>query len=252
MLFGGQTTDVNTGADAGAAGSSTAEGGDSTTVVDAGAANAGADPLNTEEGKAPETIPYSRFKEINDAKKSLEEKLGKYSPYEQMDEILQKNPELYAEVEKTFKGYAERIGKTQGQPQGQSQGDDKVAFLENKLKAMEFNEIRKEYKSSWNDLTKDVAEEEKAALMKLTELEMYARHNAPYAEYNQKLLADSFKAAKEMLDKMVAGKTAGYVKSKVDDDVPGSGAGAPASREKIPMTREERSAAIAAGLKAGH
>lgn len=249
MLLGGEGQDVNQGADAGASDPSTGEGGNTTvenTGVDTSAAS-----LNTD-NQTPETIPYSRFKEINDAKKALEDKIGRYSPYETLDNLLQKNPDLYADVEKTFKSYAERIG--QRKPEGQVvQGDEKYSNLENEVKSMKFERIRDSYKSSWNEMTKDLAsEEEKAALMKLTELEMYARHNAPYAEYNQKLLNDSFKSAKELLDKMVAGKTAGYVKSKVEDDVPGSGAGAPASREKVPFTREERAAAMAAGLKAGH
>lgn len=255
MKCGGESQDVNQSANAGAAGSSSAEGG--STGSSAGAVDSSsADSLNTDtESTTPEIIPYARFKEVNEAKRALEEKIAKFSPYEQMDQILQQDPELFAEVEKTFKGYVERKSQRPQQDQTvQHHSNDDVASLKNEVREMKFEKIRDNYRSSWNDLTKEIdSEEEKAALMKLTELEMYARHKAPYAEYNDNLLKDSFKAAKELVDKMISKKSAGYVKDKVDDDVPGTGSGAGAvGKKSVPRTREERAAFIAQGLKAGH
>lgn len=250
MLFGGETQDVNVNADAGAVDSSDT-GSEIEGAVKEGDAQPSADSLNADDGSnLPEHVPYSRFKEINDAKKALEEKIGKYGPYEQMDEILAQHPELQAEVETVFRAFAEKSGQ---KPQEQNAPNDELSFLKNEVQSMKFEKIRDLYKSKWGELTKDVkSEDEMGLLMKLTEIGMYAEHNAPYAEYNEKLLLDSFKKAKELTDKVIAGRTAGYVKDKIDDDVPGTGSGAGAlGRKHTPQTREERAAFIAQGLKAG-
>ncbi len=119
-------TDVNQGASPAPAASSPAQGQTGPTQgVSEGGQSAGT--LNTE--RLPDSIPYARFKEVNDKLRAVEqeytpykEKADLYKTYEQFDSILSQRPEMMqlVQVALTQPQVASQILQSLGMSQGQA------------------------------------------------------------------------------------------------------------------------------------
>lgn len=249
--------DVNTGASPAPADSSPAQGQTGSQQGDVqGAQPAGA--LNTDTA-LPQTIPYARFKEINDAKNALEEKYKPFDgkaellqTYEQFDQLLNGRPELMGllQVALTQPQVAAQIFQQlgigqnqQGQQQQQQDGSNQtVSQLVLMTYTNEFERLASDAKIP-QELVPDYFEMTKSELLKL--------NPDPLRRINIQDLRTAFTKATERARKF----TAPYQQQKAGDQnlPPSSSAnGAPPVAGKPNFgSQSERGAWLADQLKAG-
>ena len=111
-----------------------------------------AETLNTDsqDNELPESIPYERFKEVNDKSKAYKEQLDEYESKKELLEIygnfdrrLKEDPEKALEELREFV-LKESESDEVAEGVDTVEGDDKIAQLTNKLNALENNLVQRE------------------------------------------------------------------------------------------------------------
>jgi hypothetical protein len=203
-----------------------------------------AETLNTEkaETKTESHVPYDRFKSVNEKYKEAKEQLDALKPLQEFETLLNQDEKLYKQVE-------EYLTKTYGQGEVQQEVDEVGQLRSTVTNLVRQTNISK-YQAEFDKMTDGMNDAQRAALERLTDIEMYRLSSAPYDQYNPKALKKAFEAAKQVLDPLIANGQAELVNEKSSESVPAtSSTGAPVKETETYGTQEERSAALAKLLK---
>lgn len=219
--------------------------------VDVDTSESSAETLNTD-AKIPETIPYQRFKEENQAKKEALEKLKaleskyndeKYNAYSQFDDLLSQSPELYEAVQdvfsKHFQNQEHAVNQSEPSPQ-----DLRLNQWAYDRYIEEFNALAE--KSGFID------DAQKDAVYKLTESELLKINKKPLENFKLGDIRKAFGEAQKKIDSFRKADRAAYIEGKEQDQVPASTTktGTASMRQGEPLrTRAEKAAYFAEVLK---
>lgn len=222
-----------------------------TEVEEKGTESSSAETQNTEED-----VPFHkhpRWQQIMQRNKEMEEELKGYQPYKQFDGLLQQHPKLYERINKATLEYAkESMNGNDGT--GIDDATTNAPDPNARIDKIERNLTCSKYDIAFETLAKDVPESERQYLQEQTERQMYliTKGQDPFTiGYNPNLLKKAFKAAKDQLDGIVAGRQVAYTKSKQDDDIPHAGEGTHPSKEPDFSDQGKRASFLAQGLKRG-
>jgi hypothetical protein len=206
-----------------------------------------AEALKTDE-KVSEAVPYSRFKEVNDAKREYEEKLKSYEKvnpelydsYSKFDELLGSNPQLAEKVKEIIvSGLAPQ---QQAHPQYQGPSD---------YQRMAYDNYTRDFETLME--SEGIPTEQKERVFTLVSQEALKAN--PYAlnRYDPKLVGKAYAGVKSLFDGIRQKERESYVKDKQKDDVPASGSETGSAPRKVQKfhSREERIAYMKEHLRAG-
>lgn len=204
---------------------------------------------NTVKDVDSKTIPYSRFKEINDKMneyKTVAEQFKEFKGYDSttlkalvdFNQMLNDNPTLAEQVQKVIEGY----GK---QPQVETEQDldpvqSQIKELQDKIKMMD-NQVTKglveknvqQYEKVFNELSsKDFkTESEKRLALHFTGLALDLKDNKWSYKYNDALIKDAYKEASELVNKYKKEILDEYTKAKDSISAPITNPGVNATQE---------------------
>ena len=250
--------DVNSGASPAPSGSSPDQG-QTGTQQGSGQGVQSDGTLNTDQ-RTPESIPYARFKEVNDKFRALEseyapykEKQDLYKTYEHFDQVLSSNPVMFelAKIALTNPERAQAIAQhlgiatqQQGQPQ-QQQGasqDPAVSQLVLMTYTNEFQRLASEAK---------IPQELLPEYFEMTKGELLRLNSDPLRQINLRDLQNAFVKATERARKF----TTPYQQQKAQDaGLPASASangGQPVAGQVRLQTQQDRGAWLADQMKAG-
>lgn len=219
-----------------------------------------AESLNTEgqESKLPEHIPYERFKEVNEAKKALEERLSGlgddfdpqlYKSYADFDKLLVEKPELYEKVRSVLEGSNQN-------EQGQVDPMQTLTKEIEGLKASQVQMLQKEmYQSYVNEYNKHesslegYSDKAKETISEMAgQLFLAKTGNNPYGANNSGLVGKAFDEAKQKFDAIRSDILGGYSQDKATNS-PVIPKGAPVQEQKAEILGDKKGAYIAEALR---
>ena len=198
--------------------------------------NASAETVNTESPVENQTIPYARFKEVNDKMneyKRTHEQFKDFSGYDtnslkaiaDFNQMLSSNPDLYTQIEEVVKNFQEQ----QNPETALDPVAAKIKMLEKQLSEMQGTvtqsvqeKVLQNYDNDFNTLvSKDFkTPSEKMLVGHFTELAMGLKNNGYKNSYNQNLMKESYNEAKELATKVRNEIIEEYLKSQNDIKAP--------------------------------
>jgi len=211
-----------------------------------------ADSLNTETPeKLPENIPYTRFKEVNESKKQLEQRLEALAHLEQFDQMLSSNPDMFEAV----KGAVDRFNNPQAHNQS-NQANDPIQTLTSRLNQLETTNKLSAYDKAFNDLYStskmELSENERGLFEKFVG-DRLLRHckNDVVGNFSIEALKNAFTETKTMVDEIRKSERSRYVSEKAQGEIPVNRSGAVPDRTKPGMdSRGDRTKYLAEKLRA--
>jgi uncharacterized protein YktA (UPF0223 family) len=201
--------------------SSAAEGEAGKTNASTSQPNPSAETLNTvgEEKELPKSIPYDRFKEVNDRLRAIEKEYEEYvknkelyEVYKQFDSILEQNPQLLESIKNAI------LEAQQQQPTMQQfqQPYANPMLAQNLALAMYINEFQKLAKE--DNIPSELNEE----YQEFVRQELIKRNPDPLNNFNLQLFHEAYKAAKERMNKIIKLDRSLYLNEKKQDQAPPS------------------------------
>ena len=210
-----------------------------------------AETKNTEEDVVEgQHVPYSRFKEINEAKKALEEQMkekdAKYAAYSQLDDTMQKHPELNAKINEVIEAWNNGdLTKKQAEKAIEEITDDASDPTVNNLVFATYNNEYMNLASKDFDDPKMVAKVGDATTFFMEK--MYGKN--AMSKYVPGRIKAAYKAGKEYLNEFADLKIAKYATSKKEDVQPNTKAGATVTSTKELRTHDDEVNFLAESLK---
>jgi len=183
--------------------------------------NPSAETLNTvgEEKELPKSIPYERFKEVNDRLRTIEKEYEEYAKnkelyevYKQFDSILEQNPQLLESIKNAI------LEAQQQQPTTQQfqQPSANPMLAQNLALAMYVNEFQRLAKE--DNIPSELNEE----YQEFVRQELIKRNPDPLNNFNLQLFHEAYKAAKERMNKIIKLDRSLYLNEKKQDQAPPS------------------------------
>ena len=223
-------------------------------------AQTSADSKNTEEPEG-KSVPYDRFKEVNQKYRDTEAKLkdyeskdSKYKTYAELDAAMIKDPVLNKEINKIIEKYNQgdltkaEMKEEIAEAKAEAKSNPEIQQINQKFVKMNVQRYKDHFE---NVATKDYTDKDDLDLLEEYTSRFMLQKNPRAAEdFDKSLLEDCFKMAKDKLEGFSKRRMSGYVKEKTSDQPPVSKGGSSVSAEKEFKTRSEESAYFAAGLKA--
>ena len=200
----------------------------------------------------PESVPYSRFKEVNDAKREYEEKLKSfeginpelYQAYSQFDQVLSEQPELVEAIkEKMSQGMSAQQATQEAQAE-QAQGPTDYQRVTYDRYMTELDQVLDGEgipEAHWQDVKAIVQN-------KAVQLNPYALN-----QYDAKLVKKAYDGVKTLFDGIRRNERESYVKQGKENNVPESGSASGSTAKPVHRfkDRNERVAYAAQYLREG-
>lgn len=205
-----------------------------------------------QEGRTPESIPYTRFKEINDKYKEVNEKLqgyessDSYKAYQQFSQAIEANPQLAHQLREAIEIVKFQSQRQQGeQAQPQQQAPDPVQQI-----------VYDKYLERFQGFMKDngLPEQLTPFMYSMAESILLRMNPDPLRNYDMNTFNRALDASKQILEEVWKHKQADYIQQKTNDVIPTSGSKtgvSPVSAPKQLGSQNERAAYIEEMLRSG-
>lgn len=217
-----------------------------------------ADSLNADKGDDSgneQSVPYSRFKKINDEYKELKAEVELHKAGIAISKEASKDPVFMKAINDLIKQknegqltkeeFRESVDEAKEDSKERSKDVDEI-----KMALRE--DIAYRYIDKFKSMAKDdeyTEKEDLDLLEDLTTKELLKINQDPYKRYSSTDITEAYNKAKKRLDSFNDRKTAKYVKEKRADYVPSSKAGASVKKDVIFNSRSEESNYISQALK---
>jgi len=220
--------------------------------------------LNTDQSAnpIPETIPYQRFKEVNDSLKSYKDREATWKSYEMLDQVLDQRPDLVMVLGQALGINPQVLAQQMGyqQPQQPQQQLQNVQFQQQlqpqfqQQQAAPSDPVLRE--NMYRTTFREKAKADNIPQELIPELESYAQYLLmqknpdPLGNFNLGMLDEVYVSMKGMIDKITNTKAASYLTQKQTNGVPPSTSktGAPVSAQPQKIVGQESRASRLAQL----
>lgn len=193
-------------------------------VVQDSTSQSSAGTLNTDPGKdnrIPESIPYTRFKEVNDELKQLKEMATVYQEFDNVlssRQDLMKVLEVAAQRPEVLNHFLQLVDSQQNQGQQQQQNQQQNINFDPQVRTQNyvdrFKSLAKENKIP-EELTQDYFNDVYYELLKINQ--------DPLSNYNISHVDEAFKRVMDREERKFKARQANYITTKRQADVPASG-----------------------------
>lgn len=213
------------------------------------------------ENKIPETVPYQRFKEVNEKAKVAEELAATYKEnlavFAALQELAKANPDFASEFKGVIDKYVGDDAPAKPEAKPAPQDSDPIALLTKEVKSLKAERQAEKSVSAVDMYDKthevkaasEVPQELREAFDQMVAERVVALHKGTPSFFDQKILDKAYDDTKKLFEPAM-NKLKVVAPVAAAKDVPANASGnAPVTTVQIPKTFEERRALIQRGLE---